>query len=49
MNGRGLLSKTILLAILFTISIFAQIAVSTAGNQNDETWKFLANIDFIVN
>jgi len=49
MNGKGLLSKTILLAILFTISIFAQVAVSTEKNQNDEAWQFLANIDFIGN
>lgn len=49
MNGRGLLSITILLAILFMISVFAQIAVSTARTQNDENWKFLANIDFLGN
>jgi len=49
MNGKGLLSKTILVAMLFTISVISQIAVSSIEKKNSPTWKFLASIDFIGN
>ena len=49
MNGKGLLSKTILLTMLFIISIAAHVVIGTARNQDNKTWQLLASIEFLRN
>lgn len=49
MTGKGLLSKTIILILLFAISIVAQIVINSAATQEEIASKFLASIHVMRN
>ena len=49
MNGKGLISKTILLALLFTISIIIQLEVNSIKKKSNFAWNFIASVSFIGN